>query len=250
MIRKEQWEKMKPYTKYKAVDSAGNKVRIALYGDDTETGFIYGKGRVRYGRIVSAEYLMANYTLTEPDPNEAWHKRLSRAIKALEKSGLWSETLQVFNLLQGMTYEDKEIISQLYWSCPKLRNDDEMPVSEYNDEFRKIFVYYMEKYPFVFGKDDKGRLFVKTDFIWETSECKLKNMYFGTDNKRLKEQIKDAIKNRKSYSTPRIEVNYDVSFQYSAEAEKAWYSEEYRNCGNGHYYLALDNNLALFCGDD
>lgn len=250
MINKEDWMKMKNYTKYRAIDPDGNKVRIAHYGEDADTGFIYGKGRAKYGRIVSAEYLMANYTLAEPDQNEAWHKSLSRAIKAMEKSGLWNEILQVFILLQGMTYEDKEIISQLYWSCPKLRLDEEKTVSEYNEEFRKIFAYYMEKYPFVFGQDEKGRYFVRTNFIWETSDCKLKSMYFGTDNKRLKEQIMNAIKNGSSYNIPRIAVNYDVSFQYDAEKKKAWYSEEYRNCGNGHYYLALDNNLALFCEDD
>ena len=34
------------------------------------------------------------------------------------------------------------------------------------------------------------------------------------------------------------------------EKEKVWSSEELRGCGNGHYYIALDANTALFVEDD
>ena len=27
-------------------------------------------------------------------------------------------------------------------------------------------------------------------------------------------------------------------------------TNEYKNCGNGHYYFALGENCALFCEDD
>ena len=43
---------------------------------------------------------------------------------------------------------------------------------------------------------------------------------------------------------------YDTTFEYKPEANKAWYSEEFRGCGNGHYYLALDSTNALFYEDD
>jgi hypothetical protein len=45
-------------------------------------------------------------------------------------------------------------------------------------------------------------------------------------------------------------TNYDVSFEYNAEKGMAWYSEEYKNCGNGHYYLALNGTHAIFWEDD
>ena len=44
--------------------------------------------------------------------------------------------------------------------------------------------------------------------------------------------------------------SYDVSFSYDPKLQHAWYSEEYKNCGNGHYYLALDETHALFYEDD
>ena len=40
------------------------------------------------------------------------------------------------------------------------------------------------------------------------------------------------------------------TFEYKADKNKAWYSEEYRGCGNGHYYIAIDENTALFIEND
>ena len=76
-------------------------------------------------------------------------------------------------------------------------------------------------------------------------------MYFGKyDNARIKEEFKNALQNKTSYSSGRIRVNYDVTLEYDADKNMAWYSEEYKNCGNGHYYLAIGPTTALFCEDD
>ena len=40
------------------------------------------------------------------------------------------------------------------------------------------------------------------------------------------------------------------TFEYEPDKNKAWYSEEYRGCGNGHYYIALNSSMALFCEND
>lgn len=85
---------------------------------------------------------------------------------------------------------------------------------------------------------------------WDACDCITKSMYFGKFWNPIKKQmIKDCMEKKESvrFST---RVNYDVSFEYNAEKNKAWYSEEYRNCGNGHYYLAIDCNTALFYEDD
>jgi hypothetical protein len=75
-------------------------------------------------------------------------------------------------------------------------------------------------------------------------------MNFGrfTNNEQLK-IIKEALKNKKETSASG-RTNYDVSFSYNPTVQKAWYSEEFRGCGNGHYYLALDATHALFYEDD
>lgn len=47
--------------------------------------------------------------------------------------------------------------------------------------------------------------------------------------------------------------NYDVSVSgrvTEAGFYCAWFSLEYRGCGNGHYYLLINENQAVFCEDD
>lgn len=63
------------------------------------------------------------------------------------------------------------------------------------------------------------------------------------------EKIQEAY-NKKEPLSFRWRAGYDLSFEYNPEKNKAWWSEEYRGCGNGHYYLMLDNKHALFCEDD
>ena len=106
------------------------------------------------------------------------------------------------------------------------------------------------KYPFMIRADENGKEHIITDYIWELSDCTLKSMYFGKwDNTTIKDNIRRALAEKKKHSES-VTVNYDVSFEYNPELKKAWYSEEYRNCGNGHYYLALSENTAVFAEND
>lgn len=255
MISNSEWSNLKPYTKYKARRlSDGAIVRIALYGDDYNNGFEYAKGKKRRGYIRPAEVMQNNYTLIETDETEAWHKRLNRAIKAMKKSGLWEHILEMYTNLLGMTYQDKETLTQLYWQCELCRYNSkiaEIPTEDFNREFSKVFAYYLLEYPFIFETADDGRLKLNTDYIFELSDCQLKTMYFGDYNKEFKQNIKAALESKRSYKLPfRVRTSYDVSFSYDAEQNRAIYGEEYCGSGNGHYYLALNENVALFYEND
>ncbi len=43
--------------------------------------------------------------------------------------------------------------------------------------------------------------------------------------------------------------SYDISMSINPDG-RAFYSEEYRNCGNGHYFLLLDERHAIHVEDD
>ena len=133
-----------------------------------------------------------------------------------------------------MTYEDREYIRLNYsWG-------DNTALAE----------QFEMKYPFLFYKTEDGKKCINTSYVYEMSEITLKPMYFGKyANKKVKEEIAENIANKTEYKYS-CRVSYDVSFSYDPKIGKAYYSEEYRDCGNGHYYLALDNNTALFCEDD
>lgn len=79
--------------------------------------------------------------------------------------------------------------------------------------------------------------------------CFHKNKYCSNITETKLQEIKEHIRNKEEYRTSGRN-GYDVSFSYNPETNKAWYSEEYRNCGNGHYYLALNETHALYWEKD
>lgn len=214
-----------------------------------DTIFVYAPKSRKYGNYFSLENFVKNFDFeikTEEEQQksktEQWHKRLKRAIKCLGKSGLWKNIKEIFNNLLTITYEEKEEITKEYWATDRYGKDK----TEYNNFIAKI----KAKHPFMIGTNDMGQEFVKTDYIYELSECILKSMYFGKwHNEQEKETIKQRLADKQDYKTW-ARTNYDTSFEYVAEKNMAWYSEEYKNCGNGHYYLALDESTALFCEND
>lgn len=221
-----------------------NKLRFQKENDNIV--FVYAKGMKTRGYRYSLEYFLDNYHLlidSNEEKDKKWHKRIARAIKCLEKSGLWTDKLIFFKNLYKMTLADKNALSEIYWSDSNRYNMS-------NNIQTKEYEPYIEKYPFVFIKADDGIFELNTNYIWESSNCKLKSMYFGKgQNAFVKKEIIEAVKNKRNYNF-NTRVNYDVSFEYDANKNMAWYSEEYKDCGNGHYYLALDENTALFCEDD
>lgn len=216
--------------------------------ENKDNVFVYAKGKSRYGY----RYNIANFLnefkpvkIYNIDKDKKWHNKVAKVICCLNESGLWPELKEKYENLYLMTLEDKNSIASFYWS----RYDNDQTVENYNKEMNK----WIKKYPFIgcTDIDHYGCVSIDTFYIFEMSEARTKNMYFGKyDNQRIKEAFKQALENKTAYSSGRIQVNYDVSLEYKPEKNAAWYSEEYRNCGNGHYYLAISPSVALFCEND
>ena len=223
---------MELYKKFRCKDKNGNIFRAML---EENTTFIYGKGRKNYGwRITRAEFEQ-NYTIleqTEEQLEKARQRKLDSIISKLEKSGLWQHLLIKFKNMKLYTLAEKDKIYKLHF-----KNDNE------------CLEYVRDKYPFMIKIRDDGTEYLDTDYVYEFSNLITKSMYFGWQNKNYKEQIKEHLEKKQSLDLFQ-RVNYDVTFNYNAEKGLAWYSEEYKNCRNGHYYIALDENTALFCEND
>ena len=71
----------------------------------------------------------------------------------------------------------------------------------------------------------------------------------GASNDWIKKGWLNSLSEKRKYSM-RWTVNYNNSVEYNPDGNRAWYSEEYRGCGNGHYYLLLDEKHAAFREDD
>lgn len=177
--------------------------------------------------------------------NDKWKKRLKKAIALCKQNDLWHNLQEIWeNLYNYVSLEEKRRIYEEYWACD--RYDKEKGEQNYMDFVSSV----KSKYPFMIKADNNGKEHIITDYIWELSECTLKSMYFGKwDNTTIKDNIRRALAEKRKHSES-VTVSYDVSFEYNPDLKKAWYSEEYRNCGNGHYYLALSENTAVFAEND
>ncbi len=197
--------------------------------------FVYAHNKKRYGWRFDEEHFLIRFApLLPTDENEQWKKRLKRAVKLCNESGLWSEIAVVWdNLYKYVTLDEKKKIYDMSW-----------------DNREATIAYCKEHYHFMIKTDKDGKEYLNTDYIWELSRCELKSMYFGYNNAEEKEQIRKAISEHRQYTIPRIRTNYDVSFSYNPDINRAFYSEEYKDCGNGHYYLALNHSTAVFCEND
>ena len=251
-------DNMSEFTKFPAVHNlTGEKVRCMKEPPEREgaenTYFVYAKGMKRRGYRFSKEAFANNYTPAIPtaeEETEKWHKRIKRVLKEIDKTGLWkgSDMERIFRNLLSVSLADKREIERIYWQEAKYING-KRTLSE--EKMRP----FMEKYPFMFQIDKEDEITPDPDwsYIDSLSECKLKSAYFGGCNARYKEKIKDHI-TRKENLTLRAYTSYDVTFEMEFDREdgipRAWYSEEYRNCGNGHYYLAVSETCAIFCEDD
>lgn len=240
MITNIQFDNLKAMQKVQVCDTDGSVARAMK--EDEDTVFVFRKGSRKYGRRLSKQSFCNIYTFKNTDDeNTKWHKRIKRAIKCLESSGVNPWLLEILKGLNQMTYEEVKELSRL-WSS---RESSKWSDLDYNKAY---FAEWFNKYPFL---NDNG--FLNTEYIGGVSEVKLKSMSFGYSSYSAitKEEIRAAISNKSDYRTGRcVGPSYDHSFSYSAKNNRAVYQEEYHSCGNGHYYYALDHKTAIFGEDD
>ena len=224
--------------KLKAKKKADGSIYRYAY-EDEDTVFVYAPRAKRRGWRMNKKVFE---DIFEPvreaiTPTEKWHRRIRRVLEKLKNTGLWPELVPVYENCLKMTWEDLIEMRQEFWN----RRQSPNPVYLSN---------FAAKYPFAYDKLSDLNTVLKWEYVQETANCRTKSMYFGRKNAQIKDDIKKALESKTDYSSGCIPVTYDVTFEYSAGKYKAWYSEEYRNTGNGHYYLAVDHNTAVFCEDD
>lgn len=247
-------DSLSDFQKFEAVNTkTGEKVRCMKEPKSGETSenayFVFAKGKKRYGFRYDKETFAKIYTpviKTDEEKTKKWHRDIRRALSEIERTGFWkgSSMERILKNLLTITLKEKKDIFNLYNECGDnfaLRTEKMLP--------------YMEKYPFLFNTGQEDEIVPIPDFNYysELADCKLKSMYFGRGS-YVKEQIKEAMAQKRD-TLQVARTSYDVSFELRQPTKdvpyiRAWYSEEYKGCGNGHYYLALSENCAIFCEND
>lgn len=193
-------------------------------------GFIYvmfkgSKTKGTFANIGSYE------SVESPKETDAktYRKRFVKAYKMLETSGLWTKFIAPLKEIADM---DEETFSELSAIARGLTSN------LYNEVHKGGKFAHLH----VLGSSIIESLFSNKPF-------KTPNWYSWDEH--TKNNVKNAINERKEL-IERWCKGYDNSIHVGMDEEglKAWYSEEYRGCGNGHYYLLFDPTHAIFIEND
>lgn len=211
--------------KFVAVENGKKKqYRLFLSGDVI---YYFAKGSRSRGYVL-AKNIIENWQsldIANNAPEINLRKSMTTAVKYLNASGLWE------NLRTSMEY-------LLSLSDSELKKVYELAVNDYN-----AYNEYCEK----------NNIKLSVDEIHGLSRRLIKSInYRSWERDDLREQFANAISNKTNYSY-RWQNGYDNLIECKLGDDgvmRAWYSEQYRGRGNGHYYLALDERHAMFCEND
>ena len=235
------------------------KVRATLYYQDGHKnsrrltvhheGFVmlYAKNSKWYGYRFTTSALekisrIKLQIMSEAEKHQSWQRSWEKVTIKLKKSGWFPAYYE--NVLLGLAIGREKILqaNEVYWLQRRLP-----PETHNTDLLRRLEAID----PRLVHLDAEGNPRPNTSILWEMSRpAQVKKMYFGKyQNEQILAQIKEAVEKRAALHIS-AQAGYDVSFSYRPEINSAWYSEEYRDCGNGHYFIALDETHALFIEDD
>ena len=214
----------------------GSKI-VRLWQTDDGRIAIIGKGRKKWGHELSnwSDHYEDWATLRLVEHNEIDYykrfvKRATDALKMLNETGLWKDIKQSIEHFFALTEsEQRELVNDIITNSYELF---------YHEVYKEN-----GKYSWVSGYQ------VFESFTRKT--CWKSIAWHKWERERMSIEVAECIKNGTDFHR-RWENGYDNSINIAnRDGEKrAWYSEEYRGYGNGHYYLMFDATHAIFYEDD
>ena len=225
--------------KYRVKYADGKTTVVRLWRHTDGCVAIMSKGKKIYGHYLSSyswDGLDNWVSLTKVNAKGIdYKKRLIRrakdAHKMLSESGLWKDI-------------KKEIEDFLALSDEQIDEFVKAATSDfYNDVYRHLYDN-SNKFPWL-------HTYQVFESFLSSSRC-WKSPNFGHWWRSEKQVLKNAIENKRNYNHKWRE-GYDNSIEVRFDEDgraMGWYSEEYKDCGNGHYYLLFDATHAIFYEND
>ncbi len=246
------YDKIKAKIIYKNGETSDSKI-----SNEGKSLFIYAKGKKRFGLRFYDFAQFSSIEIKENKPEnkaEKWLKSWTRVKNILEISGLWQDLLKDVKTALDIGYDKIQLASKQDGVDNTDENKKELEYGE-NNRINAEKIKEIDKR--LIGYNDKNEIYALSSILWYmVYPARIKKMYFGKNkNSEILLEIANALKNNVEMSTGNDGnsyngQSYDTTFSYNPKSKKAWYSEQYRNCGNGHYYLALNSTHALFYEDD
>lgn len=263
------------------------KKRARRYGTNLPLSKYFYKDKYRQYDLIKIEHLIPIQRKTE---SMKFHDNCQKILKHLSKYNLWTNyslaiktmdflgldlckeikrvnNVRLYGLKLTEVEKNKQNIDCVNRLAQRLRliaqtcndNDVKANIMEHcnsviNLSGIKIKSDYENEY--IYPLKDMlycGNIFSLVDCLYEIEHAKVVKMRFtkraGMFNDECFKRIKNSMENKTDCKFSSYN-GYDVSFEYNAKRNKAWYALEYRNCGNGHYFIALNDTHALFVEDD
>jgi hypothetical protein len=232
---------------------AGEKRRIIPNYSEQGKLFILAKGKKAKGNYWETYFLRAGIQedkdrliaikekeIPKRNEEQKWKKAWEKVLNRLVSSGLWPEVQEEIKLAFDIGLDKLKLAYEVYNTPSNGENWKEI------QEKRTKAIALIEP-KLLRGEGINTSILWTYNILPEVKKMKIKS--WKDDNDFELNNIANAIKNKKDYSCYG-RTSYDTRFEYKAEANRAWYSEEYKGCGNGYYYIALDSTHALFSEKD
>lgn len=243
---------------YRLTMRDGSTQNRRLFISTTDTVSEFKKGSKSRGHNLNAvvrldEIMDAEKAKTRKDPDyTVFMRNLEKVRKLLFQSGLWPNILHDVETLLAMPNDERI----KYFGLTDWHWDSKEFVDRWN-----AFQEMNAKYGMGLSMDEAYALSTPAGI----KTVNYKRYYEGCYPEKdiVRRYLQEA---REGKTTP---YNYakDVTYHRSISWQKgydnsvsvsrfedgtvkAWYSEEYRGCGNGYYYLLLDETYAMFCEKD
>ena len=235
----------------------GTQAQLRLFISTDQDVCFFAKGsrsrgyRLNLDKVESIEAKQKK----EQDKFKTFHRNCEKAASLLAASGFWPEICKRMEVQAAMTEQDYNRLMTLWQEYDELYNHRELTYDEMSrlqDEKRKEYeAYFTER-----GATGDWYHFRQLSETKQIVSVPYSNGGYSKERqvayaREIIEQVKlgEANKHKSFY--------WYGSYDYSIEVRKnddgtiyGWYSAEYKGCGNGHYYLLLDAEHALYCEDD
>ena len=223
--------------KYLVKCKDGSKKYVRLWVTEYGVIAIMNKGKRKWGRELVSYYdhydeweTLSLVEHTKTDLYKRYMKRAKDAHTMLSNSGLWKDIKEAIERFLSLSEdEQKEMVNDI-------------TTDSYERFYKRIW------------EGDKKYGWVSTYQIFESFASKRcwKSIAWGKwERSRKNSEVEEAIKNGTHYRR-KWTNGYDNSIEVDCKDgyKRGWYSEEFRMCGNGHYYLLFDATHAIFYEDD
>lgn len=242
----------------------GSKQKMRLFVGMTGEPCYFKKGSTTTGYRIDIDKVQ-NIIPKQPRPTEEYRmfkRNVAKAASLLRESGYWKKIQQKMADMAALTEDEYEEVCRLYKSWDNVYDDcrgmdfkdTQAEQRQRRETFEKFFtdrglepadIYHFWQLrkkgqiisiPYSNGNNDKEELL-------QEANRKLQRVKEG----------ESSTKEHRNSETMRWYGSYDYSIEFHKDEQgeiKAWYSAEYKGCGNGHYYLLLDTTHAIFYEDD